>query len=59
VHACFLENDAFHLYLSGLFLWQHKRTALMFALEKGHVPIVDALVSAKADMNAVDGVRLI
>jgi hypothetical protein len=40
-------------------MWQDKKTALMYAAEKGWAPIVNALISARADVNAVDEVRLI
>ena len=59
MHVCFLESDAFHLLLSAFLMWQNNRTALIFVAEKGETAIVIALISAKADVNAVDEVRLI
>ena len=55
----FLVCVTFHLLLTVFLMWQNNKTALMFAAEKGWAPVVDVLISAKADVNAVDWVRLI
>ena len=40
-------------------MWQYKNTALMYAAMNGYAPIVDALISANADVNAFTKARLI
>ena len=54
MHVYYLESVTFHHLLSVFLMWQRKMTALLNAAWKGHAPIVDALISAKADVNAVD-----
>ena len=36
--------------------WQHGRTAMHLAAEKGKLLVVEALITAKADINLVDQV---
>ena len=52
-----MDGSEYVLFVCSCCVWQDKRTALIWAVEKGHKEVAISLIQAGADLNIQDQVR--